>query len=100
MVFENQFLEDILKQDKKEKKIKSLAHILQGIAIHAILSNRTKNIKSITKGLIEYWIAYNSRAWRMSQPKSSLNIHITSADTKYPISIHIGSAQKSAKSQG
>ncbi|AKK19997.1 hypothetical protein HUT03_01785 [Candidatus Liberibacter africanus] len=100
MIFENQFLEDVLKHDRKEKKIKSLAQVLQGIAIHALLTNRTKNIKSITKGFIEYWIAYNSRCWRISQPRACFYIHIAYQERKKPVYICIGKTPKNATHKG
>ncbi|MGZ9594531.1 MAG: hypothetical protein ACXX52_02745, partial [Candidatus Liberibacter asiaticus] len=75
MLFDNQFIENILKEDREDNNIKSLAQ-LQRIAIRTVLANRTKNIKSITKEFMEYWIAHSSRAWRTSKPRTYLNLHI------------------------
>lgn len=97
MAFDNQFLENILKKSRKENLNKSLSQALQGIALHAILANRTRNIKSITKEFIEYWMTYNSRAWRSSQARASLNIHISSRGKKVPIYISLGNIEKNIR---
>ncbi|MBY7649178.1 MAG: hypothetical protein C4617_01475 [Candidatus Liberibacter europaeus] len=94
MKLENYFLENFINENKKASKLRPMAQIFHEIALHAIMSNRKQTIKSITREFIESWMTYNSRAWRISQPRTNLNINISSRESTIPVLIHIGNIKQ------
>ncbi|MBL0848841.1 MAG: hypothetical protein EU981_01885 [Candidatus Liberibacter ctenarytainae] len=89
----NYYSENILNKNRKIRNVKPLIQIFQEIVMRAIVTNRQKNIKSMTREFIESWMAYNSRAWRINQPRTYVRIHLSIHKNSLPVLIHIGNIQ-------
>ncbi|AHA27625.1 hypothetical protein [Candidatus Liberibacter americanus] len=92
MTRETYFFENSINRNKN--KLKPLVQVMQEIAIRTIAANRKQNIKSITREFIESWIAYNSRAYRIGQPRTNLKIQVAYRKNMIPILINIGNTNR------